>query len=189
MTISDLLVRTGALVVTWAGGASATFPTLWLRDNCPSGLHPQTHERLLDLLTLDLSPVLMSAQLKGEHVELSYEDGHVSLMPVALLSAHRPGQPAADPAAIAPQLWRADIAAAGVPRHAAAPLLSEDLTLGSWMRETAAFGLTIVEALEDKVSAGMDVARRIGFLRKTNFGTTFEVVNKPDPNNLAYTSV
>ena len=31
--------------------------------------------------------------------------------------------------------------------------------------------------------------RRIGFLRETNFGQTFEVVNKADPNNLAYTAL
>jgi gamma-butyrobetaine dioxygenase len=28
----------------------------------------------------------------------------------------------------------------------------------------------------------------VGHLRETNFGLTFEVVSKPDPNNLAYTS-
>ena len=29
----------------------------------------------------------------------------------------------------------------------------------------------------------------IGFKRRTNFGTTFEVVNNPSPNNLAYTAL
>lgn len=42
--------------------------------------------------------------------------------------------------------------------------------------------------MADDVEAGIDVARRIGFLRETNFGTTFEVISKPNPNNLAYTS-
>jgi len=36
--------------------------------------------------------------------------------------------------------------------------------------------------------ATIALAERIGFLRRTNFGTTFEVVNRPDPNNLAYTA-
>ena len=34
----------------------------------------------------------------------------------------------------------------------------------------------------------MELAERVGFLRQTNFGVTFEVVNRPDPNNLAYTA-
>ena len=193
MTVSNLEVRADALLVTWADSAqttcASTYPALWLRDNCPSAFHPQTHERVLDLLSLDLAPVLLSADNTGETITLRYGDGHISPMPTALLSAHRPGQPAADPAAIAPQLWRADLRPAGIPRFAAAQLLAGDAALYAWMQQTARFGLTIVEGLENHVDAGAQVARRIGFLRETNFGTTFEVVNLPDPNNLAYTAV
>jgi gamma-butyrobetaine dioxygenase len=189
MTLSTLEVRADALLVTWADGTRATYPALWLRDNCPSAFHPQTHERVLDLLALDLSPVLLSADHTGETVTLRYADGHRSIMATALLSAHRPGKPAADPADIAPQLWRGDLTTAGIPRFAAAQLLADDAALGTWMRETARFGLTIVDGLADHINAGVDVAKRIGFLRETNFGTTFEVVNRPEPNNLAYTAV
>jgi gamma-butyrobetaine dioxygenase len=57
------------------------------------------------------------------------------------------------------------------------------------MQDTAEFGLTIINHLQDRTDAGVEIAELIGFLRATNFGSTFEVVNKPDPNNLAYTSV
>lgn len=189
MTLSNLEVRADALLVTWADGTSATYPTLWLRDNCPSAFHPQTHERVLDLLALDPSPVLESAAEEGETITLRYADGHVSAVPAALLDAHRPGRPAADPADIPPRLWRADLTAAGVPRFPAAALLEDDAALNTWMRETARYGLSIVDGLADQIDAGVAVAKRIGFLRETNFGTTFEVVNRPDPNNLAYTAV
>jgi len=49
-------------------------------------------------------------------------------------------------------------------------------------------GLSLVDGLADGPRAGIEVAERVGFLRRTNFGTTFEVVTKPDPNNLAYTA-
>ncbi len=189
MTMATFLVRADTLVVTWADTTSTSFPTIWLRDNCPSGLHPQTHERLLDLLALDVSPVLSSAQLDGGNVVLRYEDGHTSHMPVALLSAHRPGHPTADAGAILPQLWRAEMTAAVVPRHSATAILADAPSLKAWMQDTAKFGVSIVDHLDDRTSAGMEVAQRIGFLRETNFGSTFEVINKPDPNNLAYTSV
>ena len=189
MTIHTLLVRADTLVVTWPDSTTTSFPTIWLRDNCPSGLHPQTHERLLDLLTLDVAPVLTSATLDDGHVILGYEDGHVSRIAVSMLSAHRPGQRAADHAAIAPQIWRSEFTASAVPRYAAAQIMADDSALNTWMHDTARFGLTIVDHLDDRTSAGVEVAQRIGFLRETNFGTTFEVINKPDPNNLAYTSV
>jgi gamma-butyrobetaine dioxygenase len=189
MTALNLIVQSDTLVVTWTDNTSTQFPTIWLRDNCPSGLHPDTHERLLDLLTIDEAPVLTSAHLKDGFAVLSYGDGHVSHMPISMMHAHQPGKVAFDAGAVPAHLWRADFGAAGLPRHAAAAIMSDDRTLARWMNDTAAFGITLVEHLDDSTEAGVEVAKRIGFLRRTNFGTTFEVMNKPDPNNLAYTSV
>ncbi len=189
MTISNLTVRDNMLVVTWADESCTQFPPIWLRDNCPSGLHPDTQERLLDLLSVEEEPILTAANQEGDVAVLSYEDGHVSQMPFSLMHAHRPGQRAFDAAKQPEIFWRADLGAEGIPRHAAAPILADDEALQSWMQETAKYGLAIVHDVEDRVGAGVELAERIGFLRKTNFGTTFEVINKPDPNNLAYTSI
>lgn len=189
MDVSTLEARADALLVTFADGSCATFPTLWLRDNCPSAFHPQTEERVLDLLTLDPAPLLVAAGFSGDAAELRYADGHVSHMPLALLGAHRPGRPAADPAAVAPRLWRADMMPGGVPRFAAVRILADDTVLRAWLEATAATGLSLVDGLDDRTEAGVEVAQRIGFLRETNFGEVFEVVSMPDPNNLAYTAV
>lgn len=189
MPVSGLEVRADTLVVIWTDNTSTPFPTIWLRDNCPSGLHPQTHERLLDLLTLDASPHLLSAECVGDQVKLIYRDGHVSLMPLTLLSAHHPGRPAPDPAKVSAELWRADLTPGGIPRFEAARVLADDGVLRQWLLQTARYGLSIVDGLDDRHGAGIEVAERVGFLRETNFGTTFEVISMPDPNNLAYTSV
>ena len=182
-------VRADTLVVTWDDAAPCSYPSIWLRDNCPSGLHPQTHERLLDLLSLDAAPVLQSAHADGDTVVLAYQDGHRSRLPLALLSVHRPGTAAEDPAAVPRELWRADLTVGGIPRFAAASVLADDAALEDWLRQTARYGLSLITGLENRIEAGVEVAERIGFLRKTNFGTTFEVISVPDPNNLAYTSV
>ncbi|MDA8585161.1 TauD/TfdA family dioxygenase [Rhodobacteraceae bacterium] len=189
MTVTTFAVRADTLLVTWADGATSPFPTIWLRDNCPSGLHPDTHERLLDLLAIDEAPVLTTAVAEGEIAILSYADGHISHMPMALLDAHRPGRISFDAGDIPVQLWRADHGAQNISRHASAPILDDNTALSDWMQKTATLGLTIVDQLPDSTEAGMKIAERVGFLRQTNFGTTFEVINKPDPNNLAYTSV
>jgi len=189
MTITDLAVLPGMLAVTWTDGTLTRYPTIWLRDNCPSGLHPQTRERTLDLLALDPSPELVAAERAGQHIELRYADGHVSTMLTTFLDDHRPGMAVADPAAMPAKLWRADLGSGGITRHLAPAVVADDSALHLWLADTAAYGLTIVQGLDDRTSAGTDIAGRIGFLRRTNFGTTFEVVSKPDPNNLAYTSV
>ena len=74
MTVTNLTVRTDTLVVTWADSTITQFPTIWLRDNCPSGLHPETHERMLDLLAIDETPSLSSASLEANMAVLKYEE-------------------------------------------------------------------------------------------------------------------
>lgn len=189
MIISALTPNSDALGIEWGDGSSSSYPTIWLRDNCPSELHPETQERMLDLLALAEVPELTEATLDGQVVKLSYGDGHHSHMPVPFLAAHRPGQKAPDAGAVPETIWHGDLGAQGVPRHAAGPIGSDDGALERWMQDTAQFGLSIVDAMPADENAGIDLARRIDFLRQTNFGTTFEVVNKPDPNNLAYTAV
>jgi gamma-butyrobetaine dioxygenase len=76
-----------------------------------------------------------------------------------------------------------------VPRHAAGAIARDAAALRDWIRDTVVWGLTIVEGVATEPGAGLALARRIGFLRKTNFGEDFDVVSKPDPNNLAYTSL
>ena len=189
MTLTNLTVKPNALVVTWSNHTSTQYPTIWLRDNCPSGLHPKTQERMFDLLAIDESPVLQYAQLESEFAVLTYNDGYISRFPISLLRAHPLGQQTFDAGVMSAKLWRAEAINKSIQRHLAVPIQFDDQALTAWMHDTAIFGLTIVEDLQDNISAGVDIAKRIGFLRKTNFGTTFEVINKPDPNNLAYTSV
>ena len=60
--------------------------------------------------------------------------------------------------------------------------------LADWLRTTKRYGLSIVDGLADTTDAGQAIARQVASLRTTNFGTTFEVISKSDPNNLAYTA-
>lgn len=76
MEVTSLNVQTDALIVVWTDGNTTRFPTIWLRDNCPSGLHPDTSERVNDLLTIDDAQVLISAKLEGDTTVLKYADGY-----------------------------------------------------------------------------------------------------------------
>jgi len=178
-----------ALHITFDTGESATFPALFLRDNCPSGFHPQTLEREFDLTSVEPDIAITEARLDGADVLLSWSSGDAtSCFSLTWLSANAPGRAFADAAAVAPTLWHGDMTKEQLPTAAASDLLSSDAALLTLLTETKRTGLAIVNGMADDADAGMTVARRIGFLRETNFGITFEVMSKPDPNNLAYTS-
>ncbi len=184
-------LNTGAegLEIRWSDGTIGTFPYIWLRDTDPSGFHPKTGERTLDLTVIPLDVTPLKAEITPQDLLITWDDQDApSRFDLGWIKAHRPGRRRHDPADIAPVTWRSDLGGAGVPRHAAEGLLTSDNAVADWLGQTKRYGLSIVTGLDDAPAAGMDVARRVGHLRETNFGLTFEVVSKPDPNNLAYTS-
>ncbi|MBX2856968.1 MAG: TauD/TfdA family dioxygenase [Rhodobacteraceae bacterium] len=188
MTVTEIAVAPEALTLHWNDGQKTVLPSIWLRDNCPSGLHAETGERVFDLLSVEAAPKIDAAALQGQMVQVDWAGGHQSHYSHDWLTAHRPGQKARDLADIAPVLWRRNMAAGELPRQSAQAIMEDDTALGGWMKETARYGLSIIEGLPDDIGAGVAAAERVGFLRSTNFGEVFEVMSKPDPNNLAYTS-
>ncbi len=178
-----------ALRLDWTDGTSDRFPYIWLRDNDPAGFHPKTRERVFDLTSVDLDVVPEGIEIEAGTLRIDWPGAATpSRLDLSWLYRHRPGVERPDPAAVPPLAWRAELGADGVPRAGADELLQSDGALADWMHRTKQLGLSIVEGLADSTDAGTTVAQRIGFLRETNFGRTFEVVSKPDPNNLAYTA-
>ena len=189
MTTAFIRDDAGAVRVAWPDGDQADFPFLWLRDNCPSGFHPQTLERQFDLLSVppDIRPASVAADL--ETIAVTWDaDGHVSRFSADWLRAHRPGRYAPDPAAIVPTPWRGDLAPADLPTGRADDLQGDDGALKDWLIAAKRVGLARVTGIVGGGAEGEALVRRIGFLRETNFGVGFTVVSKPDPNNLAYTA-
>jgi gamma-butyrobetaine dioxygenase len=182
---------TQALTVDFSDGTQAQYSLIWLVDNCPEGFHPQTGERAFDLLSAPDAPLLRSSHILDDgRLQLQWEhDAPASHFSAAWLLAHRPGVPAPDAAAVEHQYWKAADLENGPIRHEAQAILNNDEALMAWLVDTKKYGLTIVQGIDGKGEASMAIARRIGFLRETNFGQTFEVINKADPNNLAYTSL
>ena len=76
MAVTSLNAQIDALIVVWTDDNTTRFPTIWLRDNCSSGLHPDTRECVNDLLTIDDAQVLISAKLKGDTTVLKYGEGY-----------------------------------------------------------------------------------------------------------------
>lgn len=185
----QLQTEAAGLTIRWADGTVGQFPYIWLRDTDPSGFHPDTGERAFDLTSVPLDICAEHAAIADGALMVTWPGAAAaSRFDLDWIKAHRPGQRRADPAAVAPVHWRSALGAEGIPRAAAAALAASDDAFVDWLLETKRYGLSLVTGLTDDVEAGLDVARRIGHLRETNFGVTFDVMSKPDPNNLAYTA-
>ncbi len=174
---------------SFENGVRAAFPHIWLRDNDPAGFHPDTHERTFDLTCVPLdikprgqhfTPDTLSLQWPGQNAESVY-DAH-------WLYRHRPGARRTDPASVVQQTWSAE-SGKDLPRFSAQECQESPLALGRMLTAFKAWGIVIIDELSDSPKAGEEFGDVIGFKRRTNFGVMFDVVNKPDANNLAYTAL
>ena len=178
-----------SLIIQWADGNVSAYPYLWLRDTDPSGFHPQTGERTFDLSTVALDIKAIDASIDGETLVVNWPDKpKPSCFSLDWIRQHRPGQQRHDPASEEPIHWRGDQEASTIARFCATEIIESEQVLADWLRTTKRYGLSIVDGLADTTDAGQAIARQVASLRTTNFGTTFEVISKSDPNNLAYTA-
>jgi Taurine catabolism dioxygenase TauD, TfdA family/Gamma-butyrobetaine hydroxylase-like, N-terminal len=178
-----------AFHLVWADGSRAECPHIWLRDNDPGELHPHTRERLFDLKSVSLDIRPESWQLGPSQLVVKWpEKSSDSHYPLDWLLAHRPGERRSDPARVDRSYWSAEDLR-DIPRFDAMSCRQSAPVLMDALQTAKRLGLVIFDALQDNEKAGESLGELIGFMRRTNFGTTFEVVNKPSPNNLAYTAL
>jgi gamma-butyrobetaine dioxygenase len=189
MSIHSVEALPHALSVRWADQTVSRYPYLFLRDNCPSAFHPQTQERVFDLLSVGADIAPRSARLDDGSVIIDWTGsaGHRSVFSAEWLNAHRPGRRASDPADIASASWDSSFLGS-LPRFGASAIAGGSAHMLDWLKQTKRFGLSLVTGIGDSEESGVALGKMVGFLRRTNFGETFRVETKPDPNNLAYTS-
>ena len=105
--------------------ASTTdFPYLFLRDNDPSGFHPQTQERMFDLLSVPetLKPFRIEIEDQALVIDWEADAPHRTVLNAGWLADHRPGRRAPDPADIETVSWGAEFLQY-LPRHSAGSLV------------------------------------------------------------------
>jgi gamma-butyrobetaine dioxygenase len=189
MQIQSVHPHENALVITWSDGTCGVYPYQFLRDNDPAGFHPQTRERQFDLLSVENRLAPRDVRVENAALVLEWQPSSCGRTVIGTdwLATHCPGRRAADPADVEAVTWGAEFVAA-LPRFEAAHIATDDKALCDWLVKTKRLGLSLIEGLERQENAGIAIGERVGFLRRTNFGVTFRVETKPDPNNLAYTS-
>lgn len=178
-----------ALSLTWSDGKSSSFHYLWLRDNCPTALHPETQERIFDQLSVTPDIYPLSYSVENECLTVDWSEGeHRSQFSAEWLRKHAYSQDLKPTNQFRAQSWDAqfvnDVSGATYDE-----LMADDTALLRWMKQLDQDGLIMVKSMPSTAQALDDIAHRIDYQRQTNFGVTFEVRSKPNPVNLAYTAI
>ena len=178
-----------SLTLEWDDTTTSEFHYIWLRDNCACGdcRHPEAWERLLDTVSLPQDPTPRQLGL-AERLDIIWDDGHHTSLSAEWLHANRYGREARLQRAEKPVLWTAEIASSP-PEIDLDEIDSGDAGLRRWLEMIRDYGFAIVQGVPTRVGAVVELAERIAFIQESHFGRAFEVISKPRPENLAYTSV
>ena len=188
--ITRLAVSPTMLTVTWADGLEGQFNRFWLRENeVRSGvMNPVTRER--DVQTEDLPEDLGldRADHDAGGVHLHWRpDGHISRHDAGWLRSTAEGRWHPDAGLPVRSTWdSADMPEP--PSFDGPPVLTDDTALHDWLTALYGYGFARLRGLPTDQGTVVEIAKRIGTIRGSNFGYSFFVETKPNPDSNAYTS-
>lgn len=181
------------VTLSWDDGLRSRFHARWLRDNCPCSAcrHPQALERTF-MFVDEAVPSIASAVVGPDEVlEIQFRgavESHAARFTKGWLRAHDYSESAAGAETYAPHLWGADIAGR-LRRIAYSDYMKTCNGLRAWITAVKTDGVVLLRDVPTESGKLLDVARRIGPVRASNFGEYYDVVSLQNPNASAYTAM
>lgn len=180
------------LEVTLNDGSRLLYPYVWLRDNCqcPECWHPTTRSRLLRMKQLDPNVKPVNMQFTEDNVSISWSDGHQSVYDATWLNERQFTEKGIAKRLkrnwIQPKYWGSELQEK-VPSVDFNQFMTDDYALHDWLCSMEETGLHFIKGAHGENDL-RQIASRVAFLRNHNYGEVFQVMSKPDPNNLAFTN-
>ncbi|OHC45782.1 MAG: gamma-butyrobetaine dioxygenase, partial [Pseudomonadales bacterium RIFCSPLOWO2_02_FULL_63_210] len=181
------------LELRWSDDRLSPFHHQWLRDNCPCAecVYSVTREQLLEIVDVaaDIAPLAVAIATDG-YLDIDWQGGHRSRYHPGWLRAH-----AYDDDSRAERLaqqrsrrlWQAEMNQQ-LPVFDYPTLMHDDQALLQWLLALRDLGISQVTGMPTAVNSLQGIARRIAFIRESNFGVLFNVQSKADADSNAYTA-
>jgi gamma-butyrobetaine dioxygenase len=189
-------LKDGRAVLRWSDGRISEFHAIWLRDNCacPACRHPKALERRFLLIDEAGDIRIQEIVLTGAgDVEIRFAPdaagkAHLSRFAAAWLRHHDYGDAARAEREHKPKLW-SSIKGFELPSFDYRNVMETDKGLHAWLSAWKDYGAALLRGAPAEPGQVVKIASRIGPLRPTNFGTSYDVITMPNPNASAYTAM
>ena len=177
--------------IIWNDGKVSKFHFIWLRDNCPSNVHPDARQKIFNII--DVSENIHPKKYyinKNGNLEIYWsENNHHSCYDVKWLKKHCYTQKNKNTYKSPYKLWDSRfekyLKKIKIEHE---DIMQSDEALIKWLELLNKYGISIVKNAPIKKKSAFKILNRISHIRETFFKTPFEVLNIPKPNNAAYTS-
>ena len=181
-----------SIQIEWSDGNTSDYNFLWLRDNCPSEIHPTARERTFNLLTVSESIHPKSFTISEDNsLSIKWSEGdHSSNYSYEWLRKNCYTLKNSAPYKTPYQLWDQSIQnSIEKIQIECDEIMSGDEGVTKYLEQLHYYGISLVQNAPTSRKSAEDVLKKISHFRETFFETPFEVINIPNPNNSAYTAL
>jgi len=178
------------LSISWGDNFKSKYHFLWLRDNCPSAIHPTANMRVFNILTVSKKIFPKKINLNQNQLDIDWSEGnHKSKFNLQWLRDHCyteiNNKKYNSPYIFWDSNLKKNFSKIKLNHN---DIISNDTYLKKWLKLLHSHGFAIIKNGPTKKKSGFRILKRISHHRETFFGTPFEVINIPKPNNTAYTA-
>ncbi|XP_023974656.1 gamma-butyrobetaine dioxygenase [Physeter macrocephalus] len=178
--------------ILWQDGAESVYPAVWLRDNCqcPDCYLDSAKARKLLIEALDVNISIKGLTFDRKKVHITWPNDHDSEYEADWLKKRCFSQQAREKLQrelFLPecQYWGSEFQ---LPTLDFEDVLKDDEHAYRWLSRLKKFGIVRLTGASDKRGEVLKLGKRIGFLYLTFYGHTWQVQDKIDANNVAYTT-
>ena len=187
-TINKIVKRNQFIEITWLDKHISKFHFLWLRDNCPSAIHPTANMRIFNILSVTKNIFPKEIYINKTKLIIYWsEKNHKSNFEIKWLRDHCYSlkQKYISPYFFWDEKLKKTFNKIKIDHD---KVLNKDNYLKKWLKLLHEYGFAIIKNAPIKKKSAFKILNRISHHRETFFGTPFEVINVPKPNNTAYTA-
>lgn len=168
-------------------GAKKEIHPFWLRErvNSENFLDQKTQQRLFDPTMLKNSSEISKVNISDKFLEVSFKDGaYAKLVIENILKEFEKDN---ELYFINKISWKSDFQNNNIYKFD--KNFFEEKIMYEFLLDFYKYGFVIFENVPTQENFIVNFANSIGSIRRTNFGEFFNVKSKPNPNDLAYTSL
>tara|TARA_B100000035_G_scaffold123484_1_gene105032 strand:- start:4423 stop:5526 length:1104 start_codon:yes stop_codon:yes gene_type:complete len=160
----------------------------WLRErvNGKEYLDKGTQQRLFDPTFLSNNVLINKANINEKYLEVDFNDGVNSKLELEKIVSEFSTQDS-DIKSIIKKKW--DSSLKKIKNFEFKKDLHENKEMYDLLVSFYEYGFVVIKNIPTSENYIVEFANSIGSVRRTNFGEYFDVKSKPDPNDLAYTSL
>lgn len=182
------------LAITWDDGSHSRLLAVWLRDHCrmPQSRNPDNGQRLQNITDIPADIAIAAVALEAGRLVVEFSpDGHRSEFDLAWLyrNCYCLNEPHDDRSERSKILWHGLSFGETLPRCDFTDFCGQPASKLAALEAVRDYGFVLLDSVPCEPGRILDVIRRFGFVRETNYGPLFDVVTRVDPNNLAYTNL